>query len=88
VAADAQRCAAALQANLVEAAVEDLVAAAGQVDLKSSAASEPSQRTQLGGTWRLVYSSGFAASRSTGGSRPGFPIKLMPADLGQARRPP
>jgi hypothetical protein len=42
-----------------------------------------SQRSHLGGVWRLVYSSGFAASRSTGGSRPGLPIKLLPAEFGQ-----
>lgn len=44
-----------------------------------------SQRSHLGGVWRLVYSSGFAASRSTGGSRPGLPIKLLPAEFGQVR---
>jgi hypothetical protein len=44
-----------------------------------------SQRSHLGGVWRLVYSSGFAASRSTGGSRPGLPINLLPAEFGQVR---
>ncbi len=40
---------------------------------------------QLAGLWRLVYSSGFASSGSTGGSRPGLPVNLLPAQLGQAR---
>ncbi len=39
---------------------------------------------QLAGLWRLVYSSGFASSGSTGGSRPGLPVNLLPAQLGQA----
>ena len=40
---------------------------------------------QLAGLWRLVYSSGFASSGSTGGTRPGLPVNLLPAQLGQAR---
>ncbi len=43
------------------------------------------QKELLGGVWRLVYSSGFAGSRSTGGRRPGVPLKLLPADFGQVR---
>ena len=39
---------------------------------------------QLNGTWRLVYSSGFA-SGSLGGLRPGPPAALVPVTLGQVR---
>lgn len=48
-----------------------------------SATPSAGQRQLLGGVWRLVYSSGFASSRSTGGRRPGVPIKLLPAEFGQ-----
>lgn len=41
-----------------------------------------SQNSELGGLWRLVYSSGFAR-RNTGGARPGLPINLFPAQFGQ-----
>ena len=43
-----------------------------------------SQGDQLGGLWRLVYSSGFAC-RNTGGARPGVPISVFPAQFGQVR---
>ncbi len=36
----------------------------------------------LGGTWRLVYSSGFA-SGSLGGLRPGPQAALLPVTIGQ-----
>jgi hypothetical protein len=39
---------------------------------------------QLNGTWRLVYSSGFA-SGSLGGLRPGPPAALVPVTIGQVR---
>jgi hypothetical protein len=38
----------------------------------------------LSGTWRLVYSSGFA-SGSLGGQRPGPPAALVPVTIGQVR---
>ena len=52
-----------------------------------SAAGPPkrSGMQQLGGLWRLVYSSGFAGKRSTGGRRPGVPISLLPAQFGQVQ---
>lgn len=43
-----------------------------------------SKNSELGGLWRLVYSSGFAR-RNTGGARPGVPINLFPAQFGQVR---
>ena len=38
----------------------------------------------LSGTWRLVYSSGFASSGSLGGLRPGPQAALLPITIGQA----
>lgn len=43
---------------------------------------KPSGLAQISGTWRLVYSSGFA-SGSIGGRQPGPPAGLLPARLGQ-----
>lgn len=43
---------------------------------------KPSGLAQLSGTWRLVYSSGFA-SGGLGGRQPGPPTSLLPGKLGQ-----
>ena len=43
---------------------------------------KPSGLAQLSGTWRLVYSSGFA-SGGVEGRQPGPPAGLLPGKLGQ-----
>lgn len=58
-----------------EAVMLSWTSASGQED-------KPSGLAQLSGTWRLVYSSGFA-SGSVGGRQPGPPAGLLPARLGQ-----
>lgn len=77
----------ASQGAQVAAAAEALAAAGGPVNLGDIAAGGANAGQQaageLAGLWRLVYSSGFASTGSTGGLRPGLPLGLLPAQLGQ-----
>ncbi|KAI8471388.1 MAG: hypothetical protein J3K34DRAFT_468317 [Monoraphidium minutum] len=80
-----------LAANVREAEEVDALAArleaagGGDADLgwtASSLGGGESGAEQLGGTWRLIYSSGFN-SGSLGGRRPGPPAAFVPLVLGQ-----
>lgn len=59
------------------------VGGSGSSGSSASGSKRGGVQQQLAGVWRLVYSSGFAAKRSTGGRRPGVPISLLPAQFGQ-----
>eukprot|EP00891_Asterochloris_glomerata_P000080 jgi/Astpho2/80/Aster-04553 len=70
-------------AALVESAALALAGTGEAVTLSwTPVDDEQATMQQLGGTWRLIYSSGFS-SGSIGGSRPGPPAGLIPFTLGQ-----
>ena len=58
-----------------------------QNDLGAVEGQSTSTLAQLNGTWRLLYSSGFATG-SLGGRNPGPPVALLPFSIGQARVSP
>lgn len=73
------------QAAEIKEAAEALAAAGGPVTLVYGAEGGGSGERSVGaltGLWRLAYSSGFATG-STGGKRPGLPVNMLPAQLGQ-----